>query len=235
MNKLLVAATFLLFGITGFSQDLNQVDAQGRKQGTWKKYFSNGMLRYEGQFKDDQPYGEFIYYSPYDYVLARTTFISKDISYTLMFHKNGNRRAEGKNIKEQRDSVWIFFDQDGIKVSEESYRMGVKHGDEKVFFDNGELTQIIPWKNGIKEGVWKQYYLGGQLKGQGSFKNNVWSGEVIFYDLDGNVNAKGNYQEGLKEGEWQYFDEEGKVLSKEWYSQGVFVKQEGVNLKKWEE
>ena len=58
---------FTILFITLFSfiinaQDVNKIDAKGKKQGVWKKYHPNGMLRYTGSFKDDKPVGVFKYY-----------------------------------------------------------------------------------------------------------------------------------------------------------------------------
>ena len=42
-----------------FSQSTNDLDNQGNKQGIWSKSYTNGSIRYRGQFKDNIPYGIF--------------------------------------------------------------------------------------------------------------------------------------------------------------------------------
>ena len=54
--------TLMLFSLLAFSQGDNKTDVKGHKQGEWKKYHPNGMLRYVGNFKNDKPVGEFKYY-----------------------------------------------------------------------------------------------------------------------------------------------------------------------------
>ncbi len=45
-----------------YAQDtMNQTDSKGRKQGPWRK-LERGVLKYEGQFRDDKPVGTFTYY-----------------------------------------------------------------------------------------------------------------------------------------------------------------------------
>ena len=61
MNKLIVVI-YIFIGLSGFSQGENKIDANGQKQGEWKKYHENGMLRYIGTFKNDKPIDEFKYY-----------------------------------------------------------------------------------------------------------------------------------------------------------------------------
>ena len=62
-------------GFTQSSSDtLNRTDEQGLKQGYWIKLDEEGMLKYEGTFKDNNPTGNFIYYYPDGVVRARSTF-----------------------------------------------------------------------------------------------------------------------------------------------------------------
>ena len=62
MIKIIFTSIFSIFTFFLFSQDLNKTDANGKKQGDWKKYYENGFVRYQGQFKDDKPVGTFNYY-----------------------------------------------------------------------------------------------------------------------------------------------------------------------------
>ena len=60
MKKLLLF--LMLIPFLGFTQAVNEVDANGLKQGVWEKTFDNGKLRYKGQFKNNNPQGIFMYY-----------------------------------------------------------------------------------------------------------------------------------------------------------------------------
>lgn len=227
MRKIFSLILALGFGFLASAQDTNRVDDNGLKQGVWKKYFSNGTPRYIGQFKDDKPYGEFIYYSPYEFVLAKTRFVNPEVSYTTMFHKNGEQRAFGKNVKEKKDSTWTYYNEEGELISTVDYQKGEKHGWEVTYFTPEQAAEKIPWQQGVKEGTWEQYFGTGQMKGTGTFKAGKWSGAVTFYHLNGKVHAKGEYREGYKTGLWEYYDEEGNLESKEWYEKGRMVKKEG--------
>ena len=66
-----------LFAFSLYGQDtanINKTDASGRKQGVWKKY-EKGKLVYEGQFKDNVPYGTFRYYHTNGKLKSTTDFI----------------------------------------------------------------------------------------------------------------------------------------------------------------
>jgi antitoxin component YwqK of YwqJK toxin-antitoxin module len=52
----------LFFSLSSSAQSINYVDADGKKQGVWKKTYKDGNLRYEGAFKNDVAQGIFYYY-----------------------------------------------------------------------------------------------------------------------------------------------------------------------------
>ena len=52
----------LLFPLLALSQDINNVDINGYKQGKWLKKHNNGNIKYKGQFTDDKPFGLFYYF-----------------------------------------------------------------------------------------------------------------------------------------------------------------------------
>ena len=59
-------SSILLFIVLAFfslaSAQINQTDAQGRKQGQWQKnYPGTAVLQYKGTFLNDKPVGKFIY------------------------------------------------------------------------------------------------------------------------------------------------------------------------------
>ncbi len=86
-----------------FCQTFNQSDANGMKQGKWTKNYSNGTPRYEGQFKNNHPYGEFKYYYESGALKAITRFSTDGIvAHTKTFHENKQPMAEGKYIKQKK-------------------------------------------------------------------------------------------------------------------------------------
>ena len=58
MRGLIICLFLLISGVVVAQNKLNQVDAQGKKQGFWTKKDAEGKLIYEATFKDDKPIGE---------------------------------------------------------------------------------------------------------------------------------------------------------------------------------
>lgn len=218
MKKTLAIIFVFLMGVA-----LGQTtDASGKKQGYWKKKDDKtNKLVYEGEFKDDKPVGKFKYYYPNDSVKAVMVF--KDggnIAYAKLFHPTGKRMAEGKYIKEIKDSVWIYYDELGVLISKEKYVNGKKDGTTYVYLPDGAVSEERNYKMGVDHGKFKQYFDGKKLKGEGTYVNGNLEGKATYYFPNGVEVASGYYKNGVKEGPWIYKDEKGKIKEKELYKGG---------------
>ncbi|MCC6180702.1 MAG: hypothetical protein IT237_02600 [Bacteroidia bacterium] len=209
----------LIFSLTAFSQTVT--DAQGLKQGYWKKKDEkSGKLIYEGFFKDNKPQGIFKYYYPFDTIKAIMNF--KDdgkIAYSTMFHPNGKKMAYGKYIGENKDSVWTYYDETMVLISKESYVNGKKHGMEYVYFPDGVISEERSYKNGEQDGPYKLYYEKDLIKTEGSYSKGKIDGKNAYYFPNKVTAAVGYYKNGVKVGPWIYREKDGKVKEKELFKQ----------------
>ena len=59
----IITFSFLIFCCTAaYSQKINQLDGNGKKNGFWKKSYANGKIRYEGSFVNGKEVGTFKFY-----------------------------------------------------------------------------------------------------------------------------------------------------------------------------
>ncbi len=201
-----------------------QTDAAGKKQGYWKKRDDKGKLLFEGLFKDNTPQGMFKYYYPFDSVKATMNFSQNgNLAYSTMFHPSGKKMAYGKYIKEQKDSVWTYFDDKGALISREAYLTGKKNGKEIVYFPDGVMSEERNYKMGIQDGLFKLYFDKQTVKGEGNYVNGIMEGKNAYYYPNGVAAATGYYKNGNKTGPWIYKNSEGKVKEKELYKNGVLA------------
>lgn len=222
MRKTLILflSLFIISPVSLISQELNQTDDMGRKQGKWRKTYLSGVVKYEGQFRNDRPYGEFKYYYP-DAKLQAVSKFSNDgiIARTITYHENGLPMAEGKYINQQRDSTWnMYSDVDGSLVMKENYKKGKLDGESILYYPGKEqVAEITHYKEGLKEGPYIKYFPDGKIMTKGNYKNDKLDGDFSVYYDNGNTEIKGKYKNGIQVGNWQYFDEEGNALSEEAY------------------
>jgi antitoxin component YwqK of YwqJK toxin-antitoxin module len=201
----------------------NFVDDQGRKQGYWRKW-EGGELQYEGQFKDDKPYGKFTYYYPNRGVKAVTYFSAKgSVAHSELFYQGGKRMAKGQYFEMQKDSVWEYYNDQGQLVARESYDRGVKDGPWITYYADGQPSEEVPWVKGSRHGQWKQFYPDGTLKSRAIYMNDRLEGLAQFFFPDGKTMMSGTYANSLKDGTWIIFQEEGRTVQQETWSKGYLV------------
>ena len=206
--------------ITLFATAQTQTDANGKKQGYWKKKDDKNKLIFEGLFKDDKPQGIFKYYYPFDSIKAVMNFKPGNVAYSTMFHPTGKKMATGKYINEQKDSVWTYFDDKGVLISKESYVNGKKNGKEMVFFPDGVISEERIFKMGIQDGPFKLYFDKQSVKGEGTYLNGQMEGKNAYYFPNGIAAATGYYKNGFKNGPWIYRTSDGKIKERELYKNG---------------
>ena len=103
---------------------------------------------------------------------------------------NGKIQAVGLYSKEQKDSLWRYYDDKEQLVSEETYRSGKLHGPSRTFYKNGRLWSVS-YKEGLKDGEWKQFYEDGQDMVKCLYINNQLNGRYIRYYQDGRREFEG--------------------------------------------
>ena len=220
---LLFGGFFTAFNL--YSQPINQTDDNGQKQGKWQKKHENGKLRYEGQFKDDKPYGMFKYYYPKGQVQATLNYFDNGSrASSHVFHVNGKNKAIGLYHKEQKDSLWRYFNEDETLISEVFYKDGKQHGIVKDYFPNGKLLQEQEFDNGVKHGFWKQYFVDGKIKQITYYQKGKRQGEYKMNQPDGKPFIEGKYVNDLREGNWFHYGSTGKLERIETYKEGQLVK-----------
>ena len=226
MKKLLLVLFFSVV-LTPLTRAQNHTDARGLRQGKWTGTYSNGSVRYRGQFRDGKPYGTFTYYYPAGMQKAKMTYTDKGKSaYVRSFHLNGKPMAEGKFIGHKKDSTWNYYsDVDGKRVLVENYKAGVKQGPTIVFYPStGKPSKLTDYKNGHKNGRWIRYFPDGKISTSGTYVNDTLQGPFLVYDINGKLLMKGQYKNALQEGSWITYDSLGVIRKEEVYHNGLPVK-----------
>ena len=224
----------LLFTLSFFQclyGQMNQVDSQGRKQGSWKKTFPKSKaVEYEGQFKDGKPFGAFVYYYPSGNLKAKIFFVSNSlVSYSTTYYdiKEPTIMSSGKYDNQLKDSVWKYYGPAGILSSQESYLKGKLHGKKVVYFLpttvydtlNG-IAQLLNFENNSLHGESLEYFDNGKLKSKVNYVHGNKEGIAYIYYSNGNINLKDAYVNGLKHGMCIANDENGNEIGRAYYCRG---------------
>ena len=219
MTRLLMLALLVSFGLYHLeAQTLNQTDDLGQKQGKWRKTYGDGAIRYEGQFRDDRPYGTFYYYYPSGEREAVHQFSDDGIvAESKVYYRNGNLLAEGKYVNQKKEGLWLFYSEpDNKLLSKENYQAGKLEGESISYYaETGQILEKFTYSAGKKNGSYIKYFPDGQVMTSGAYRDELLTGEFISYYPNGQVQVRGIYKNGLQSGNWEYFDETGNMLTKE--------------------
>jgi len=81
------------------------------------------------------------------------------------YYKNGSLQWEGAFNDGQKDGLWVFFNNDGHKKMEVTFKNGIYEGIVKGYHKNGNLRYEGFYANGKETGLWKFYdEQGAELK-----------------------------------------------------------------------
>lgn len=217
--------SFLMISTLVVAQ-VNVVDAQGRKQGVWKKkYEGKTVYMYEGQFKNDEPVGKFVYRYPNNKIKAIIVHddnSNRSVCYT--YHENGKMMSYGIYRDQKKDSVWTYYGTSERLSLKESYKDGVLHGEKIIYYVPQELgvpttqvAKIITYKNGLLDGPTKSYFDNGVLKETGNFKDDKRHGVFKMYYPTGEIQFIYRYKMDKYHGWQQTFDLKGLVIGSKYY------------------
>lgn len=112
----------------------------GKKNGLWTTHYKNGQLERSENYLNDTLHGpQLIYYPSGQRYIRRTYLRGKEIDSTIWYHDNGQ-----VHIQEFRDSL------------------GRKQGLFKVFYSNGQPSQIAYSRDGKLDGQSRSFFDNGQ-------------------------------------------------------------------------
>lgn len=225
MKKTIFFTLCLLIPFVVFSQDnINVKDKNGKKQGVWKKY-ENGHLVYEGQFKDDVPYGTFKYYHTNGKLKSITEFQQGVHKVkTTIYHENGHKASEGAYIDQLKEGEWRYYSNSDTLLKVEHYKTGDRDGLWQTYSTSGVLLEECNYLNNKRNGMYKTYYLNGVVSYEADYVAGKTNGKSSSYYPNGKVSTTGNYHNGWRDGEWNTYDVNGKIRSTMLYKDRILSK-----------
>lgn len=223
--RLFALTSTLLFGYSlddiNAQNDYNKTDDTGRRQGKWIDFHDNGKIRYTGEFKNNEPIGEFLYYSEDGALVAKNNYLKKsNITETEMYAANGKVIAKGKYINKKKHDKWEYFSvENGALILTENYENGIIVGKSVAYSSTTQIViEEIEYVNGMKNGVCCRYYDNGRIMERATYQNDKLNGDYAFYYPNGVVKEEGKYVEDHRVGEWKTYDMEEGLLSVDVYS-----------------
>ena len=129
-----------------------------------------------------------------------------------VYYNSGELAFKVMNIDGKRDGAMDWYDREGHHLEVIHYKMGQRHGNNKIFFEDGTLRIEVNYIDDHKEGLEKYYFSTGKLASAVNFVHGKKEGLQKEYNKDGSLNNDVMYKHGYKEGEKHWYDKNGKVI-----------------------
>lgn len=207
-----------VFSDSSMAAGLNKTDKKGR-QGQWEKLYPNGNKMYEGQFKNDVPFGVFKRYAENGNLQSVQTYGKGDESSVVFYEFDGKTvSTEGKFKGKLKVGEWKYYS-NGTLILTEMYVDGKKNGVSKSYRE-GKLLEETPYKNDLKDGVEKAYLPDGKLYAETTYKEGKLHGPYKMYEGNETPVETGEFNNDNRHGKWAIYDENGKQLEETVYVNG---------------
>lgn len=188
----------------------------GLQEGNCVQFYENGKKKEELVWKKGKLNGDAVFY-----------------------HENGAIKASGKYKNSFKVDEWVYFNYKNVKVSKEVFKNGEKNiyrnelaatffypsgkvsstfqmidgkkrGEERLFFENGNIMQTSVIDKNSDTELTKMYDEKTQkLIGEGNVVDGERDGLWMYYNE--NEKWNGNYEKGARTGKWQTFYLSGKL------------------------
>ncbi len=207
----------------GFTIDIeyvNRIDKAGMKQGKWKFFYPNGVIRLEGEYKNDTKHGYFKEYSEDGNLLLTSKYIDGILQEDV---------AELVKLEIKTE----YYSDGNVKIVA-SYKNDVPEGIRREYSQEGEIIKGYVFKKGsvvgegiideegIKDGPWKEYFNNGDLKSTGTYDKGKRIGEWKFWHPNGQMEQIGSYNnDGKEAGTWAWDYPTGDLLREASYYNGM--------------
>ena len=109
----------------------------------------------------------------------------------------------------------------GIEKYECSYKEGLKHGTEWLYYESGLVKEIRTFKNGELR-IFEEYYENGGLKTKIEFKDEMKNGIEMSFDDNLEIKSFGTNKNNKKHGQWEFW-EKGKLVEVKFFKNDEVV------------
>lgn len=116
-------------------------------------------------------------------------------------------------LKHGMDTFW-HVKSDGTRggiMRESPYERGKRHGTEKSYHENGQISAIHTYKDDVEDGPYETYFDTGKLQSQTSMKSGKKDGVSKYWRPNGNLSLESTYRSDCRHGPEKSYYENGKL------------------------
>ena len=238
-------------GVWTWYHDNTQISTQGNYfygeyTGDWKYYHKNGKLEREYTYENGQRQGEYKYYSEEgvvsqiavyknDNLHGARKFYSPEGKLKLVRYYHNNmiigysyNDANGKlkpmiPLDDFSGTIEAFYDNGNPSATME-FKNGYFVNEYVSYYYSGEKEKVTQHKDGDYHGTMISYYKDGSVKEERNYQHDELHGIVKKYYANGNLKEEQHYQFGKQTGKAKYFNEKGELTKEKEFFNDVQMK-----------
>ena len=128
-----------------------------------------------------------------------------------IYHQNGTPWMTVQ-YRTDEGQVWKWYHDNGNPYFEARIIDDLIQGSYKIWYENGQLAEVMNFKDNRENGEATFFYPTGQISAQGNYRMSEMIGPWLFFDKDGNA-AEGSW-------EWFFGADRDKVRMQGWVEGG---------------
>jgi antitoxin component YwqK of YwqJK toxin-antitoxin module len=129
-----------------------------------------------------------------------------------VYYETGELAYTVTNHNNLRDGKMTWYDKQGKVIEIMYYQMGKRHGQNILYYSNGNKRIETTYINDKKEGPYREYFDNGKLGLEVNYKNGYKEGIQKEYHENGKLASEVLYKKGYKEGIQKWYDKEGRLI-----------------------
>lgn len=207
------------------------IDTAGQKQGPWKEYYPNGVVKSKGSYLNGKRVDEWTFYFANEKTeqIGKYDKKGKAQGPWKWYYESGNILREENYRNNQQDGLMTEYSDSGKVITKGEYLDGLKEG--PWMLELQEYKEEGTYKADKRDGEWKHYYTEtNTLRFVGKFIDGTPDGLQQFYYANGKLKQKGKYVGGLKDGNWEFYDEDGFLIFTVQYKNDIELKFDGIRV-----
>jgi len=156
--------------------NINQVDADGKRQGFWrisgpvknKPEYPEGKIYEEGQYVDSKKTGVWKRFWPNGNMLSEIEYkANRPMGAYKIYQKDGSIEEHGNWEYNTNTGNYKRYHENGNVAQEFHFsENGTRNGEQKYFHENGKLAVKVNVQNGKEQGTMQRYHKNGDLKAE---------------------------------------------------------------------
>jgi antitoxin component YwqK of YwqJK toxin-antitoxin module len=146
-------------------------------------------------------------------LILTTSCGKKEIPKSSLIVKDNLLYKEGSNIPFTGKEKALVNN----RIVEYEVLDGLKHGEFKIYFEDGNLEMQGQLDSNRNVGKWQYFYPDGKIESEGNFNLDKPDGYWIWNYPDGKRKEEGQYNNGIRYGKWLLYNNNGDITSEHNY------------------